>query len=88
MSMDIVDEVKIQNVSNWLKSLRLNSGTVLHIPPHATSEAIASVEVQDNTEVDKLLQQCSICVHEITASTPEAESNTNTERGLTPSTGE
>jgi hypothetical protein len=76
--MDIADEVKIENLSNWLKSLRLNSGTVLHIPPHATSGAIAGVEVQDNTEVDKLLRQCSIAVHEITASTPEAKSNTNT----------
>lgn len=81
--MDIVDEVKIENLSNWLKSLRLNSGTVLHIPPHATSEAIVGVEVQDNTEVAKLLRQCSIAVHEITASTPNVKSNTDT-GGSTP----
>ncbi len=39
--MDTVSEVKIENLSNWLKSLRLNSGTTLHIPPRATSQAIA-----------------------------------------------
>ena len=53
--MDTVSEVKIENLSNWLKSLRLKSVTVVHIPPRATSQAIAGVKVQDNAEVEKLL---------------------------------
>jgi len=95
--MVTLHEVKIENLTNWMRSLRLNSGVVLHLPPRATSEVIASVEVQGNTEVDKLLLQSSISVHKIAASTPEVESNTNTdeaelntnaERGSTPSIGE
>ena len=93
--MDTVSEVKIENLSNWLKSLRLNSGTTLHIPPRATSQAIAGVEVKDNTEVKKLERQCSIAVHPVpktvpktTAPTPKMESNADTERGSTESAGE
>lgn len=75
--MDTVSEVKIENLSNWLKSLRLNSGNILHIPPRATSQAIAGVEVQDNNEVEKLRRQCSIAVHEIIVPTAEMESNSD-----------
>jgi hypothetical protein len=70
--VDTVNEVTIENLTNWLKSLRLNSGTVLHIPPRATSQAIAGVEVQDNPEVDKLLRQSAIALHEITTSIASA----------------
>jgi hypothetical protein len=76
--VDTMNGVTIENLTNWLKSLKLNSGTVLHIPPRSTSQAIAGVEVQDNTEVDKLLRQCSIAVHEIDPAATEIEPSPGT----------
>lgn len=85
--MDTISDVAIENLTNWLKSLRLNSGVVLHIPPRSTSQVISGVEVQDNAEVEKLLQRCSISVHEheIVVSTPEVKLNPDPEKGSTPS---
>lgn len=76
--MDKVSEVKIENLTHWLRSLRLNSGTVLHIPPHATSQVLAAVEIQGNTEVDKLVGRCAIAVHEIDAPPTETEPSPGT----------
>lgn len=75
--MDTIDGVMIENLTNWLKSIRLNSGMVLHIPPRSTTEEISHVEVQDNTEIEKLLQKCSIAVHEKVVSTPKVKSRSD-----------
>ena len=63
--MDTNREVRIENLCSWVRSLKLNSGVVLHIPPRATSQAIAGIEVQNNAEVEKLKQRCSIVIHGI-----------------------
>lgn len=86
--MDTIDGVTIENLTNYLRSIRLNSGTVLHIPPRSTIQKIACVEVQDNSEVEKLLRQCVIAVHELVASTPEVKPNTDTEKASNPPTEE
>lgn len=57
--------VKIENLTAWMRSLRLNSGTVLHLPPRTTSEELPAVEVKSNAEVAKLQKRGAISVHEI-----------------------
>lgn len=79
--MNAISDVKVENLSNWLKSLRLNSGAVIHIPPRSTSQVIAAVEVQNNPEIDKLLGQCAIAVHEVAVSTSEVQSPPDIEAG-------
>lgn len=86
--MDTIDRVMIENLTNCLRSIRLNSGTVLHIPPRSTTQEISHIEVQDNTEIGKLLRKCSIAVHEIVVSTTEVKPSTDTEQGLNLSAGE
>ncbi|MBD1836279.1 hypothetical protein H6F61_27255 [Cyanobacteria bacterium FACHB-472] len=76
--MAAFNEVNIENLTNWMRSLRLNSGTVLHLPPRTISPAIAAVEIQGNTEVDKLLQRCAIAVHEIDTPATEIEPSPGT----------
>jgi hypothetical protein len=66
MSIDTsLSEVSIENLTDWLRSLRLNSGTVLHLPPRETSQAIAGVEVQNNAEVEKLVGRHAIAIHKL-----------------------
>jgi hypothetical protein len=65
--------VTIENLSGRLVSLRLNSGTTLHIPPGPTSPEIVDIEVQNNPEVQKLLDRRAIALHVIAASTNAPE---------------
>jgi hypothetical protein len=64
--------VTIENLSGRLVSLRLNSGTALHIPPGTTSPEIVDVEVQSNAEVQKLADRRAIALHMIAAPTGTA----------------
>jgi hypothetical protein len=59
--------VKIENLTNRLVSLRLNSGTTLHLPPRATSPELVNAEVQSNAEAQKLQERQVIALQDIAA---------------------
>jgi hypothetical protein len=69
--MVTLHKVRIENLSDWLTSLRLNSGTVLHLPPRATSQELPGVEVQSNADVTKLLERGAISVHQVIITTED-----------------
>jgi len=58
--------VTIENLTSRLVSLRLNSGTTLHLPPGTNSSEIVDVEVQSNAEVQKLQDRRVIALHDTT----------------------
>ena len=47
--------VKIVNRTKRLVLLRLNSGTMLHLPPRTISSELMDVEVNGNRKVQKLM---------------------------------
>ena len=75
-------KVKIENLTDRIRSLRLSSGTVLHLPPRTTSEALPKVEIQNNAEAEKLLARRAITIHDVTG---PAATGTNPERTDNPS---
>ncbi len=55
--------VKVENLTNSLVLLRLNSGTTLHLPPKAVVDDLLDVEVENNTKMQKLLSRNTIALH-------------------------
>jgi hypothetical protein len=73
--------VTIENLTRRLVSVRLNSGTTLHLPPGTNSPELVDVEVQSNAEVQKLQERRVIALHDSAAATAaKAESPTAAER--------
>jgi hypothetical protein len=64
-----VSMVTIENLTNRLVSLRLNSGTTLHLPPGTNSLEIIDVEVESNAEVQKLQDRRVIALHDSATAT-------------------
>ena len=62
----------IKNLTRRPVSLRLNSGTTLHLSPGATSPQIDEVEMQSNAEVQKLQDRCVIELSEIAVTVEES----------------
>jgi hypothetical protein len=69
----------IKNLTRRPVSLRLNSGTTLHLSPGTTSPKIDDVEVQSNAEMQKLQDRRVIELSEIdvTAEEPAAAVETS-----------
>lgn len=59
--------VKIENLTNRLVLLRLNSGQTLHLSPRETSEEVRETEVMSNVKVQKLEGRRVISVHKVSA---------------------
>lgn len=57
--------IKIQNRTNGLVLLRLNSGDMLHLAPRITSAEIMDAEVTGNPKVQKLLDRQVIALHKV-----------------------
>ncbi|MGA1870569.1 MAG: hypothetical protein ACMUJM_18695 [bacterium] len=55
--------VFIENLTNRLVLLRLNSGQTLHLAPRASSREIPDIEVRKNLKVQKLLDRHIIALH-------------------------
>lgn len=55
--------VQIENKTERLVLLSLNSGTALHLAPGTTSEQLPEAEVDNNPKVQKLREQRIIAVH-------------------------
>lgn len=53
----------IANLTGRPVLVRLNSGTVLHLPPEGRSPELADAEVQDNGEITKLQERLTIALH-------------------------
>ena len=65
-------EVTIENLTDRLVLLRLNSGETMHLAPGASSAAIATVEIENNAKAAKLQAQNVIAVHGPGAKAPQA----------------
>lgn len=66
--------VKIENRTNRLVLLRLNSGQTLHLSPHEISAEIREAEVTDNAKAQKLEGRRAIAVHKVRTRKRSAQS--------------
>lgn len=62
--------VVIENRTNRLVLLRLNSGQTLHLAPYKTSVELRDVEVKSNGKVQKLQNQRIIALHPVEEKKP------------------
>jgi hypothetical protein len=72
--------ITIENLTGRPVSLRLNSGTILHLQPRMITPEIVDVEIQSNAEMQKLLDRRVIALHEPAASAAGEETATAAER--------